>query len=160
MGVMLSQMQRLSFNIEGRYATDEELRFIPEYLKTYELRLQTYQKLQEIEQLVIQQVQAKMLAQDPNSLRSGTTDVSAKCKRDTTVVWRYSVAALLMDDPDTLRERFLLWLQTIMRAISHQNLCHATYTIMQDVVKQHLTPQQFSLFLPILEMNRRLLGNG
>jgi hypothetical protein len=160
MGIMLSQMQRLSFNVEGRYATDEELRFIPEYLKTYELRLQTYQKLQEIEQLVIQQVVEKILAQNPTLLSSGTTDISAKCKRDTTTVWRYSVAALLMDDPDTLRERFLLWLQTIMRAISHQKLCYATYTIMQDVVKQHLTTQQCSLFLPILDLNRRLLGNN
>ena len=46
---MLSQMQNLSLEAEGRYATDEELKFIPEYLKTYEIRLQTYQKLQEIE---------------------------------------------------------------------------------------------------------------
>lgn len=156
---MLSQMQRLSFNVEGRYATDEELRFIPEYLKTYELRLQTYQKLQEIEQLVIQQVLEKVLAQGSNATRSGTTDIFAKCKRDTTIVWRYSVAALLMDDPDTLRERCLLWFQTIIRAINHQKLCHSTYIAMQDVIKQHLTPQQSSLFLPILDLNRRLLGN-
>jgi hypothetical protein len=159
MGIMLSQMQRLSFNVEGRYATDEELRFIPEYLQTYELRLQTYQKLQEIEQLVIQQVQEKMLAQDPNILHSGTTDIAAKWKRDTIRVWRYSVAALLMDDVDTLRDRFLLWFQTVMRAFSAQKSCHATYTAMQDVAKQHLTAQQASLFIPILDLNCRLLGS-
>ncbi len=156
---MLSQMQRLSFNVEGRYATDEELRFIPEYLKTYELRLQTYQKLQEIEGIVIQQVLDKVLAQAPNTIRTDTIDVSANCKRDVTMIWRYSVAALLMDDPDTLRERCLLWFQTIVRAINRQKVCYATYTAMQDVVKQYLTPQQSSLFLPILDLNRRLLGN-
>lgn len=156
---MLSQMQRLSFNVEGRYATDEELRFIPEYLKTYELRLQTYQKLQEIEQQVIEQVLEKIQAQDPNILRSGTTDISPKCKRDTTLVWRYSAAALLMDDLETFRERFLLWFQSIMRAFGHQKISHATYPAMQDIVKQHLTPQQFSVFLPIIDLTRRLLGN-
>jgi len=159
MGVMLSQMQRLSFNVEGRYATDEELRFIPEYLKTYELRLQTYQKLQEIEEVVIKQVLEKVLAQVPNPTGPGTVDISAKCKRDVTMIWRYSVAALLVDDPDTLRERCLLWFQTIIRAISRQKLCHATYTVMQDIVKQYLTPQQSSLFLPILDLNRRLLSD-
>ncbi|NJN48761.1 MAG: phycobilisome protein, partial [Alkalinema sp. RL_2_19] len=43
---MLSQMQRLTTATEGRYATDEELRFLPEYLRSYELRMQTYQQLQ------------------------------------------------------------------------------------------------------------------
>jgi hypothetical protein len=156
---MLSQMQRLSFEAEGRYASDEELRFIPEFLKTYELRLQTYQKLQEIEQTVIQQVQEKMLAQDPNILRTGTTDLAPKWKRDAIRTWRYSATALLMDDSETLRDRFLLWFQTVMRAFSAQKSCHATYATMQEVVKQHLTPQQASLFLPILDLNQRLLGS-
>ena len=156
---MLSQMQRLSFEAEGRYASDEELRFIPEYLKTYELRLQTYQKLQEIEQLVIQQVQEKMLTQDPNILSVGGTDLAVKWKRDTIRIWRYSAATVYMDDVDTMRDRFLLWFQTVMRAFGAQKSCHATYTVMQDVVKQHLTPQQSSLFLPILDLNRRLLGS-
>ena len=156
---MLSQMQRLSFEAEGRYASDEELRFIPEYLKTYELRLQTYQKLQEIEQLVIQQVQEKMLTQDPNILSVGGTDLAVKWKRDTIRIWRYSSATVYMDDVDTMRDRFLLWFQTVMRAFGAQKSCHATYTVMQDVVKQHLTPQQSSLFLPILDLNRRLLGS-
>ncbi len=157
---MLSQMQRLSFNVEGRYATDEELRFIPEYLKTYELRLQTYQKLQEIEQLVMEQVREKIQAQDPSILRNGTADLTSKWKRDTLLVWRYSAAAVLMDDTDTLRDRLLLWFETVVRALNVQRVCYRTYTGMQDVIKQHLTPQQYSLFLPILELNRRSLGNG
>jgi hypothetical protein len=157
---MLSQMQRLSFNVEGRYATDEELRFIPEYLKTYELRLQTYQKLQEIEQLVIEQLLEKIQAQDPSILRSDTADLTSKWRRDTLLVWRYSVAAVLMDDADTLRDRLLLWFETIVRALNIQKACYRTYTGMQEVIKQHLTPQQCSLFLPILELNRRSLGNG
>ncbi len=156
---MLSQMDRLSFEIQGRYATDEELRFIPEYLKTYELRLQIYQKLQEIEQLVIGQILEKIQVQDPNILRSGTTDLTSKWKRDTTLVWRYSAAAVLMDDGDMLRDRLLLWFETVVRALSVQKACYCTYTGVQDVLKQHLTPQQYTLFLPILELDRRLLGN-
>jgi hypothetical protein len=64
-----------------------------------------------------------------------------------------------MDDIETFRERFLLWFQSIMRAFGHQKISHATYPAMQDIVKQHLTPQQFSLFLPIIDLSRRLLGN-
>jgi Phycobilisome protein len=156
---MLSQMERLSFDVEGRYASDDELRFIPELLKTYELRVQTYQKLQELEQTVIQQVYEKMLAQDANILRSGNVDLAPKWKRDTIRVWRYSAAAVLINDSETFRDRFLLWFQTVMRAFNAQKSCYVTYTTMQEVVKLHLTHQQSSLFLPILDLNRSLLGN-
>jgi ribonucleotide reductase alpha subunit len=155
---MLSQMQRLSFETEGRYASDEELRFIPEFLKTYELRVQTYQKLQTIESTVIQQVHEKMKAKDPTCFQIGNRDLTAKCKRDGQLTWRASSAALLIDDHETLRERLLLWYQTISKAVNSQSACGSAYVVMQEVIQQHLTPQQTALFAPILDMSRSLLG--
>jgi Phycobilisome protein len=155
---MLSQMQRLSLEAEGRYATDEELKFIPEYLKTYELRLQTYQKLQEIEATVIQQVYEKVQAKDPATFRNGNVDLSAKCKRDALMTWRYSAMTLLIDDQETLRERYLLWYQTMTRSCSGNGKSSAVYSMMQEVVKQYLTPPQSALINPILELSRRMLS--
>ncbi|NJR48982.1 MAG: phycobilisome protein [Leptolyngbyaceae cyanobacterium CSU_1_3] len=155
---MLNQMQRLSLEAEGRYATDEELSFVTDYVRSFELRVQTYQRLQVCEATIMQQVQTKMRAIDPTLFRSGNEDITTKWKRDTLRVLRYSAAAMLLDDPDTLRERLLFWFQTIMRAFGAQRSCNVTYTIMQEVVKQHLTAEQASLFLPILEVNRRMLG--
>jgi Phycobilisome protein len=155
---MLSQLQRLGVEAEGRYATDSELQFISDYAQSFSLRVQTYQKLQASESAIIQQVQAKMQALDPTLFRSGNEDVSGKWKRDTIRVLRYSAVALLLDDPDTLRDRLLFWMQTIMRAFGAQRSCNVTYEVMQDVVKQHLLPNQANLFCPILELNRRSLG--
>jgi len=156
---MLSQMQRLSLEVEGRYATDEELRFIPEFLKTYELRLQTYQKLQDIEPIVIKHVYEIMRSQNQSLFNYGDTDITTKWKRDTLRTWRYSAAALLLDDTETLREQFLLWFQTVMRAFGAQNSCDITYTTMKAVVQKHLTAPQMALLTPILDLNRRLLGS-
>lgn len=155
---MLSQIQRLSQTTEGRYATDEELRFLAEYARSFELRVQTYQKLQASEAAIVQQVLAKMRAIDPTLLRNGSEDITNKWKRDTLRVLRYSAVAMLLDDSETLRERFLFWFQTIMRAFNAQKSCGVTYTVMQDVVKQVLTPSEANLLLPILEVNRRMLG--
>jgi hypothetical protein len=155
---MLSQIQRLSQETEGRYASDEEIRFLAEYARSFELRVQTYQKLQANEAAIVQQVHAKMKAIDPTLFRQGNEDISNKWKRDTLRVLRYSAAAMLIDDPESLRERFLFWFQTIMRAFSAQKACGVTYTVMQDVIKQALTPNEASLILPILEVNRRMLG--
>jgi Phycobilisome protein len=155
---MLSQMQRLSAEADGRYATDDELKFLAEYLRSFDVRVQTYQKLQALEATVIQQVHEKMLAQDPGLFRSGTVDLTPKWKRDAIRTWRYSATALLMDDPDTLRERFLIWFQTVMHSFGAQRSCEVTYTVFKDVVQSHLSPQQLALLVPILEMNRSVLS--
>ncbi|MBC7968791.1 MAG: phycobilisome protein [Verrucomicrobia bacterium] len=155
---MLSQLEKLSLNTDGRYASDEELQFVGDYVQLFGLRLQTYQTLQLVEAAIVQQVETKMRLLDPNLFRSGNEDVSAKWKRDTLRVLRYSAVAMLMNDPETLRERFLFWLQTIMKAFGAQKSCNATYEVMQEVVKQHLTPVQAGLFCPILEINRQTLG--
>jgi Phycobilisome protein len=152
---MLSQLQRFSFEIDGRYATDVELQFLTDYIQSFTLRVQTYQKLQAIESVVVQQVYMKMKAIDAKLFDSGNEDISAKWKRDTLRTLRYSATAMLVNDPEILRERFLLWFQTIMRA---QHSCDVTYKVMQEVIQQHLTPMQASLFCPILELNRRTLG--
>jgi len=155
---MLSQIQRLSQETEGRYATDEELCFLAEYARSYELRVQAYQKLQAYEAAIVQQVQAKMKEIDPMLFRQGNEDLTNKWKRDTIRVLRYSAAAMLLNDPESLRERFLFWFQTIMRAFNAQKNCGVTYTVMQDVIKQLLNPTEANLILPILEVNRRMLG--
>lgn len=155
---MLSQLTRLSLETDGRYATDEELSFLSEYTRSYSLRLQTYQKLQAAETTIVQQVLAKLRSLDPSLLRSNGEDVSGKWKRDTIRVLRYSAIAMLLNDSDTLQERLLFWMQTVMRAFAAQRSCNVTYEIMQEVIKQHLSPTQASIFCPILELNRRLLG--
>jgi hypothetical protein len=155
---MLSQLQKLSQNIDGRYASDDELRFIADYLRGYGLRLQTYQRLHQIEKNLVEAVYQKMQGIDPNLFISADGEISAKWKRDTIRVLRYSALAMLMNDPDSLREQLLYWMQTIMRAFGAQRSCKVTYEVMQEVVKQYLTPEQSSVFCPFLEVNQQLLG--
>lgn len=156
---MLSQLERLKSQIDGRYATDAELQFVSNYVQSFSLRANTYIKLQSLEAKIVRQVEAKLVNLDPSLLKSGNEDVTAKWRRDTIRVLRYSAVALLLDDPDELRERLLFWMQTIMRAFGAQRSCEATYRVMQEVVQEHLTQPEANLFCPILELNRVLLGS-
>jgi hypothetical protein len=155
---MLSQLKLLSFEADGRYATDEELQFVNDYAQSFNLRLQTYQRLRAIESVLVQQVYDKLKSHHALPLYFAGDDVSHKWKQDTIRVLRYSAVAMLMDDPETLQERFLLWFQTIMRSFGVQQNCNITYGIVQEVVKEHLSPSQASLLCPILEINRRYLS--
>ncbi|HEY9616461.1 MAG TPA: phycobilisome protein [Microcoleaceae cyanobacterium] len=155
---MLSQLQKLSVETDGRFATDEELQFVILYARSFGLRLQTYQRLQAAEAVIVQQVYARLKSLDPSLFQLQQGDLSAKWKQDTIRVLRYSAIAMLFDDPTTLQERLLFWFQSIMKAFGAQHSCQLTYTAMQEVVKQYLSPVQASLFCPILEINRKLLG--
>jgi hypothetical protein len=155
---MLSQLERLSREVDGRYASDLELQFITEYVQSFDLRIQTYQRLQELESTLVQQSYIKMRSIDSSLFLYSNEDVSSKWKRDTIRVLRYTAIAVLIDEPDILRERFLLWFQTIMRAFGAQRSCNITYQVLQDMVKQSLAPAQANLVCPILELTRRSLG--
>lgn len=157
---MLKAFKDLANQTDGRYATDEELQFIHDYVKTYALRLNTYQKIQQVEQAFVDTAHQQITVVDPTLLRSGKQDLTAKWKRDTLRVLRYSAIALLLDDADIHRERFLYWFQTIMRAFSAQRSCDVTYTIMQDVAKRQLAAREAELLCPILELNRVALGTS
>lgn len=154
---MLSQLKKLTSVADGRYATDDELEFVDSYAHSFYLRVQTYQRLQVAEGLIVQQVLAKVRKLDPGSFQHEQMEM--KWKRDTIRVLRYSALTLLLNDPDTLRERLLYWFRTIMKAFGTQKNCAITYQVMQDVVQQYLTPTQASLFCPILELNRQILGD-
>lgn len=155
---MLQQLEQLCKNADGRYATDAELIFFQDYLKTARLRFSLYQKIQKLEAQLVRQVLAQLKMTNPALLKIGDSDLSTKWQRDTVRTLRYAAAALLSDDPDIFRDRMLIWLQTIMKSFRAEHSCEETYKIMQALVQQALTPEEAKLFCPLLEMSRAVLG--
>jgi hypothetical protein len=155
---MLSQLKSLSLEADGRYASDAELQFLTDYLASFDLRMQTYLRLQDIEATLVQEAYAKMRSRNPAYFNYGSNDISHKWKQDTIRTLRYTAIAVLTNDSETLRSRFLLWFQTIMRAFNAQESCDATYRVLQELVKHHLTAVQAELVCSVLELNRRYLG--
>ncbi|MEO6862998.1 MAG: phycobilisome protein [Microcoleus sp.] len=155
---MLSQLARLSTEADGRYATAEELLFLKDYFQSLNHRMSAYKKIQASEKEIIRQVEAQMQSLDPSLFRRGTQDVTEKCHGDIVRVLRHSAAALLINDTERLRDRLLLWLQTILGAVQVRNTATVTYDVMKKVLKQYLTAEEVSLFFPILDINRTVLG--
>ncbi|GAB4211412.1 MAG: allophycocyanin subunit alpha [Synechococcales cyanobacterium] len=157
---MLTQLQKLSVSVDGRYASDDELRLLDSLQSSFDLRLRAYQKLQASEPEIIKETEARVQSLDPQLLMRGVEDFRGKWRADTVRVLRFSAAAMLLDDVERLKDRLLFWFQTLMRAFRTQKSCEMTYQILQEVVKTHLTPEEAALFLPLLELDRTLLGEG
>ena len=158
--LMLQQIEQLCKDTDGRYATDAELMFFQDYLKTARLRFTLYQKLQKLEPQIVQQVLQQLRDKDPTLLKIGDTELTAKWQRDTIRLLRYAATALLSDDPQIFKDCMLIWFQTIMKSFKAERSCEATYQIMQSVVKAALTPDEAALFCPLLEMSRASLGTA
>lgn len=155
---MLSQLDHLSVTADGRYATDAELMFFQSYLRTARLRFSLYQKLQQLEPKIVQEVLAQLKSQDPAALQVGDQDLSAKWQRDTVRTLRYAATASLIDDSNLYKERMLLWFQTVMRSFGAGHSCNATYQAMQVIVRKYLSVEEAAIICPLLEMSRAVLG--
>jgi hypothetical protein len=155
---MLRQLARLSVEADGRYATPEELQFLKDYLQSLEMRVSAYEKIQSAEEKIIYLVEAKKRSLNANLFQLSSQDVTQVCRRDLVNVLRYAAAALLINDFDRLRDGILLWCQTIVRTFKYKRYAEVTYQVIQDVVKQHLTPEEAALFYPFLELNHIILS--
>jgi hypothetical protein len=154
---MLKQLSRLSFEADGRYATDAELKFLKDYLQSAEQRIKAYEKIRDAEEKIIDQVAAKGLAADPYLFTKGNQDYSGICKRDRRHVLRMAAASMLIDDLDTLRNGFLSWYRTIIKAFNDQRAAQVTYKLLPDMVNQHLTSEEATLLRPALDLSRSIL---
>jgi hypothetical protein len=156
---MLSELQQLGSNADGRYASDDELQFMDTYITSFESRVSAYQQIKAVEKEIVETVLAKIQKSHPSVLMAKGEDMQNKWKQDTYRVLRHSAMTVLLDDPQLLRQQFLYWFQTIMQAFGAQEACNITYLTMQDVVRQMLPKDIANLLCPILEMNRNLLGS-
>ncbi len=158
---MLTQLDYLSRTADGRYASDTELAFLEHYHQSFALRLRTYQKLQAAEGKLLQALQARLQQEEPSLFHGEDLATQRKCDFDTRCILRACLVALLLNDPEVLKERMLYWLQTIMRTFKHhQHRCDMNYRVLQDIVRQSLPESESALMYPLLELTRSMLGEG
>lgn len=153
---MLSQIQALVRDAEGRYATDAELQFLEDYTQDFPSRLRAYQNLRKQERTLIQQAYNQLKANHPELFPVGQKEAVRKWQRDTIWVLRSSGVAMLLDDVDTLRDRMMLWFQTIMRAFGVHKTCYLTYSTLKTLAPQVMGAEDGALLAEVLEGNREL----
>ncbi len=155
---MLKQLANLTVEADGRYATESELQFLKDYLDSVEQRINTYEKIRDSETKIVEKVEQKKQEINPDLFKLNGRDVSAICKRDLIDILRCSAAAMLLGDLDYLRDGMLIWYQTIVRSYGYQKHDETIYEILTKVVKVSLTPEEFELILPALQLDHALLS--
>lgn len=157
---MLSQLHRLSINADGRYATNSELQFLKEYLQTVDQRMQAYEKIREVAEEIVSELDVRVRAANPGLFREVTEEYMSFCTRDRKSVVRLTAAAMLMDDLENLRNGFLCWYQTIIKAFVYQRTAKINYQVFPEVMGEHLDAHEMQLMHPIFALEQTILGQG
>ena len=155
---MLKQLSQLNIEADGRYATDQELQFLKNYLQSIEQRISAYEKIRDAEEEIMAQTKAQIDAQNPNLFNRDSQDLSSVWRRDVGIVLRYSAAAMLINDLDRLRESLLLWHRTIVNANKTLPISQATYDVLSESIKQYLSPEEAELMMPVLQLDQSVLS--
>ena len=154
---MLKQLESLSLTAEGRYATAKELQFLRDFLPTVDLRINAYGKIRDAEDEIVEQLHNRMREINPKIFKTKSGDVSSMCRRDIKMILRNSIAAMLINDLDRLREDLLLWQKTITKAFKFKHIVTLTHIVMPKIIEQFLTPEEFDLIKPVLQLNQTIL---
>ncbi|MEN9215589.1 MAG: hypothetical protein Q6J18_07955 [Gloeomargarita sp. DG02_3_bins_56] len=156
---MLTELSRLTLDADGRYITPSEWQPVQTYLGQMRQRLSAYGKIQAAADNILQEVERRLLQRSPRFFHKNNRDMSSICRRDRTDVLRYICATLLTGDVTAYKQRTLCWLQTIARSFQDQEAARQSYEVMAEVLKEKLTPPEFALVRPIVEVTAEMLGS-
>lgn len=155
---MLKKLSRLSVKVEGRYATENELQFINDYLSSVDSRISFYEKIREVEKEIVDVTIAKMRVENKKIFSKDSMSIDEICIRDMKIILKALTTAILIDDLERLKDGLLLWHLTIMRAMNVQNISNIVYQTMLEVVKEYLNSEEEKFVIPALQANQTILA--
>lgn len=156
---MLTQLIKLSIECDGRYAQSHELQFLKDYLDSVDERLETYEKIKQKSDAIIEDWEQAKRNYPEDLFHQGTHDITDICRRDMIDALRCAAVSMLYNELDRLREGMLIWYQTIAKAFNYTKYCVVDYRLIQDVVKLYLDPAEMQMITPILQLEEAILSH-
>ncbi|MGK7955545.1 MAG: allophycocyanin [Crocosphaera sp.] len=154
---MLTQLTKLAQDCDGRYASDVELEFLNDYLEEIDQRINTYEKIGNLEHKLVEQTDVKVKSANPNALCKNGKDFSSICERDRKHTMRFLATAMLFNEQDKLRSK-LLWQSSIMRSFKDENPSNLAYKMMGEVMKEEFDNEEMKLVNPALQLVQSMLS--
>lgn len=156
---MLTQLDRLTTEADGRFATATELKFLRDYLDTVDERVETYQKIGTAADNMVSEIQQRQLSVKSSCYTFNGKDQSSICRRDLTNAIRLSATAMLFSDLDLLRDGFLLWYRTIVKSFNYTHMADNTYgKQLPEMMQKLLSPAEYKYMKPVLSLNHSILA--
>lgn len=143
---MVPKIQELINQAQDRYLASDELGLMESYISSLPERLKLYKLIRDREIPILQAVADSV----PNELPSITDEDLETGVRNLILVLRYSSMAMLLNDENFLKERLLNWLEGIMSMRDMRRLNETLYKLLNQELRQQLSPTQLTLIQPLI----------
>jgi len=142
----IPKIQELINQAQDRYLASEELGLMESYISSLPDRLKLYKFIRDREIDILQTVADQVTSELPNV---AVEDLESGIKNLILVV-RYCSMAMLLNDESFLKQRLLDWLEGIMSMRDMRRLNETLYKLLNQVMRQQLSPTQLALIQPLI----------
>jgi hypothetical protein len=150
---MNTEIKTLVYQAESRYLTPKELGLFAESVNSMAKRVNSYQLLRDREIKIIQAVADQIEVQMPNA----NPKILELGIKNLILVMRYLAMAIVTDNPALLKTRLLDWLEQFT-SNDMQSVNRALYGLLNQTLKQELTPEQLALLQPLINTAQATLA--
>lgn len=156
---MYSGMMKLVNATDNLYLSPAEQKQFLAYTQSLPQRFAVARQVEAKEQEIVEHCYGQLRRLYP-TFENFHTHGWDKGFRDTQLVLRYNVQAMLMDDPEVANDKLFGWLRTLLAGLDlTPRLVRDTFTALREACRVKLSAEAFTLLEPYLERTIALLSD-
>ncbi len=156
---MNTRMSKLLASADGRYFNAEERQSVLAYADSLARRFRIADQVEQKEEAIIREVVADLQKRYPEFTKYHD-QAWARIYRDSQLVLRADVHAMVCDEVAQLDDRMLYWMRTMFAANSFTPaFIRDWFSSLRDRARGYLAAEDFELLQPYLERNVEILAD-
>jgi Phycobilisome protein len=157
---MITLLETLVDGADGAYASKQDLRNVEHAILSWAERKEAYLAIETNEKAIIDRalilIQTNKTAPTDRSMDDKAT--MERCRRDMTLTLRSYALAMLLQDEEMLKDRFLYWQKNILRAMGLNNYQGIKFVL--ESICLELPKEQANLFVPYFKLGQEMLDSN
>jgi Phycobilisome protein len=157
---MITLLETLVDGADGAYASKQDLRNLEHVMFSWSERKEAYLAIETNEKAIIDRalklIQSNKKAPTDRSMDDAAT--MARCRRDMTLTLRSYSLAMLLQDEEMLKDRFLHWQKNILQSMGLKNYQGIKFVLESICIE--LPKEQANLFKPYFNLGQEMLDSN
>jgi Phycobilisome protein len=153
---MITLLEELVERADGSYANSKDLRALEHVMSSWPERKEAYLEIQAKEESIVEQAIELMQAEKVLSDLE-MSQIQGRCRRDMIATIRSYALAMLLQDEEMLKDRFLYWQKNIYQAMGLD--CHEGCRFLLESICLELPVKQADLFKPYFKIAVEMMAS-
>jgi hypothetical protein len=146
---MITLLEELIEHADGSYANAKDLRALEHLMSSWAERKEAYLEIQAKEESIVERA-IKLMREGQVLSDLEMSQMVGRCRRDMTATIRSYALAMLLQDEEMLKDRFLYWQKNIYQAMGLHH--HEGCRFLLESICLELPVKQADLFKPYFKM--------